>query len=60
MPRMITIAEASAETGVSYSCIRKWILEGQFTGFVKAGNKYLINKDLFAAFLNGGARGETR
>lgn len=53
MPEMMTMNEASAESGISYGTIRRWILSGQFCGFVRAGNKILINMDRFKDFLNG-------
>jgi len=53
MPEMLTITATSERTGISYNAIRSWILSGQFKGFVKAGNKYLINMERFKDFLNG-------
>lgn len=55
MPIMMTISQAAAETGLSYHCIRQLILSGQFSGYIKSGTKYYINRDLFVSFLNGGA-----
>ena len=57
MPRMMTLREAATETGLTYSCLRRWILSGQFTYFVKAGSKYLVNMDRLADFLNSPASG---
>ena len=54
MPTMVTIAQAAAETGLSYHCIRHLILSGQFTGYIKSGTKYYLNRERFVAFLNGG------
>lgn len=54
MPKMLTIKEAAAETGLSYGVVRRWCISGAFKGFVKAGNKTLINYDRFVEFLNGG------
>ncbi len=52
MPKMMTLRQAAAETGLTYSCLRKWILSGEFNYFVKAGSKYLVNMDRLAEFLN--------
>lgn len=60
MPRMLTLREAATETGLTYSCLRRWILAGQFTYFVKTGSKYLINMDRLADFLNCPACGTNR
>ena len=56
MPRMISIKEASAATGLSYGTIRQWCITGQFRGFVMSGNKYWINEERFKEFLNGDAQ----
>lgn len=53
MTRMLTIRQAADETGLTYSTIRRWILAGEFRGYVRAGKKFLINRDLFAEFLSG-------
>lgn len=45
MPRMGTISAAAELTGLTYSCLRRWILEGKFPYFVRAGSKYLVNLD---------------
>lgn len=60
MPKMMTLREAAEATGLTYSCLRRWILEGQFTYFVKAGSKYLVNMDRLADFLNSPACGVNR
>ena len=57
MPRMLKLRDAAAETGLTYSCLRRWILSGQFTYYVKAGSKYLVNMDRLAEFLNTPACG---
>lgn len=54
IPTMVTIKEASSQTGVSYDFIRKLCLRNKIV-FVKAGSKYLINLEKFVAFLNGEA-----
>ena len=43
MPRMVTIKAAAEATGLTYSCIRQWILSGTFTYYVKTGNKVFLN-----------------
>lgn len=55
MPRMMTLREAAAETGLTYSCLRRWILEGKFSFYVRAGSKYLVNMEKLAEFLNAPA-----
>lgn len=52
MPTMVTIKAAAERTGLSYSCLRRWILEGTFPYYVKAGSKYLVNLERLAEFLN--------
>ena len=52
MPRMVTIKAAAEATGLTYSCIRQWILSGTFTYYVKSGNKYFLNLDKLVEFLN--------
>lgn len=55
MPKMVTIRVAAEQTGLTYSCLRRWILEGKFPYFVRAGSKYLINLEKLAEFLNSPA-----
>lgn len=57
MPKMVTIRVAAEQTGLTYSCLRRWILEGKFTYFVRAGSKYLINLEKLVEFLNSPAGG---
>lgn len=52
MPRMVTIKAAAEATGLTYSCIRQWILSGTFTYYVKTGNKVFLNLDKLVEFLN--------
>ena len=52
MPTMVTIIRASELTGVKYSALRRWIKRGEFTYYVMAGNKYLINLERLSEFLN--------
>ena len=52
MPKMITLQQAADLTGLKYCTLRLWCKNGTFTFFVKAGNKYLLNKDRLLDFLN--------
>lgn len=52
MPKMMKLRDAAKETGLTYSCLRRWILSGEFTYYVKAGSRYLVNMDRLAEFLN--------
>lgn len=52
IPTMATMHDAAAITGLTYSCLRRWILSGKFTYYVKAGNKFLVNMDRLAEFLD--------
>lgn len=52
MPKMMTLREAAKETGLTYSCLRRWILSGEFTYYVKVGSRYLVNMDRLTEFLN--------
>ncbi len=53
VPTMITITQAAAETGLSYDHLRKLCLRGEIV-HVKAGRKFLINKEKLISFLNVG------
>ena len=55
MPKMMKLKEAAAATGLTYHCLRRWILSGEFTGFVRAGSRYYINMGLLEEFLNSPA-----
>lgn len=52
MPTMVTMNKAAELTGVTYSALRRWIKSGEFTYYVRAGTKYLINLDRLVEFLN--------
>lgn len=52
MPRMLKLKDAAAETGLTYSCLRRWILTGEFKDYVKAGNRFYVNMDKLVVFLN--------
>lgn len=50
-PRMmLTIKEASELTGLSYNAIRQMCIKGEIP-FIKAGSKYLINKEKLLEYL---------
>ena len=53
IPTMLTLKEASQQTGLSYDYLRKLCLSGQIV-FVRAGNKFLVNLEKLIVFLNGG------
>lgn len=53
IPTMVTLAEASKQTGLSYGYLRKLCLTGQIT-HIRAGKKYLINLEKLVDYLNGG------
>lgn len=53
IPTMITIKEASSQTGLSYEYIRKLCLQGKIV-HIHAGRKVLINMEKLVAFLNEG------
>ena len=52
MPTMVTMNKAAELTGVTYSALRRWIKNGEFTYYVMAGTKYLINMEKLVDFLN--------
>lgn len=56
IPTMLSIKEASIQTGVSYDAIRKLCLQRKIV-FIKAGAKYLINMEKFIDYLNRGEDG---
>lgn len=53
MLKMLTIKEASDFSGLSQGTVRRFITKGNYSGYVMAGTKYLINQDMFEAFLKG-------
>lgn len=56
IPTMATMHNAATAAGITYSCLRRWILSGEFTYYVKAGSRYLVNMDRLAEFLNSPAK----
>ena len=55
IPKMVSLAEASKESGLSYDFIRKLCLQNKIV-YVRAGVKYLINWDKLVEFLNQGEK----
>lgn len=55
IPKMRTIKEIVAETGLAYCHVRSLCLENKVV-HIKAGNKYLINLDKFIEYLNTGCQ----
>ena len=55
MPTMLTLREAAETTGLTYNCLRRWILSGEFSYYVKAGTRYYINMERLSEFLNQSA-----
>lgn len=50
MPTMVTMNKAAELTGVKYSALRRWIKSGEFTYYVMAGTRYLINLERLIDF----------
>ncbi len=59
IPKMVSLAEASKESGLSYDFIRKLCLQNKIV-YVRAGVKYLINWDKLVEYLNQGEQSERR
>ena len=57
IPRMVTIAVAAQETGMTYSSILRLCLQNKIV-FVKSGKKFLINFGKLVDYLNQGEGGE--
>lgn len=53
IPTMVTIKEASQQSGLSYDFVRRLCLQGKIA-YIRAGTKYLINLERFIEFLNTG------
>lgn len=53
-PSMLTVAEASAQSGLSPYTLRKLCRSGQIR-FVACGCRWLVNGDSLARFLEGGS-----
>ena len=55
MPKMITLKEAAAKSGLSYNCLRNLCLSGELV-HIRAGNKILVNEEKLIDYLNGEKR----
>ena len=55
MPKMMKLKEAAAATGLTYHCLRRWILSGEFGFYVKAGSRYYVNMERLEEFLDSPA-----
>jgi len=55
--KMMTIDETAAEFGLARHFVRQAVL-GSKVVHVKAGKKYLINREKFAEWLNNGEQNE--
>ncbi len=51
VPRMLTIREASRETGLSYNLIRSLCQSGRIVS-IRAGNRILVNREKLIDYLN--------
>lgn len=60
MPRMEKMKQAAEEFNITYSCLRRWILSGEFVYYAKVGNRFLINMERLAEFLDRPASGTDR
>ena len=38
--------------GLTYNCLRRWILSGEFGFYVKAGSRYYVNMERLAEYLD--------
>lgn len=56
LPRMRTLREAAAESGINYNRLRLICLQDKVV-YIKAGKKFLINMDSLASYLNTGDQG---
>ena len=52
MPKMLSLKQASTETGLSYYCLRNLCLNGEIA-HIRSGNKYMINADRLEEYLDG-------
>lgn len=58
VPRMISIKEAEAATGLSYNYLRGLCLSRRVARLRIANGKWMINADSLAEYLNGGGADE--
>ena len=57
IPTMVTLNEASAQSGLSYDYLRKLCLQKKIV-YVRAGCKYLVNLEKLVEYLNQGEKGD--
>jgi len=57
IPKMLTLKEASAESGLSYCHLRNLCLRGT-VHCVRSGVKWLVNAESLAVYLGGSSEGE--
>ena len=57
MARMISLKQASTETGLSYDCLRKMCLANKLV-YIRIGKKIMLNADRLEEYLNGGSGGD--
>ena len=57
MARMISLKQASMETGLSYDFLRKMCLANKLV-YIRAGKKIMLNADRLEEYLNGGSGGD--
>lgn len=55
MPTMLTLNQAAEATGLTYNCLRRWILSGEFSYYVKAGSRFYVNMERLEEFLDSPA-----
>ena len=53
VPTMLTISETAEQSGLAKHYVRQLCLQNKIR-HVRAGNKYLINFEMFVEFLNTG------
>ncbi len=58
IPTMVTLNEASAQSGLSYDYLRKLCLQKKIV-YVRAGCKYLVNLEKLVEYLNQGEKRDT-
>lgn len=55
MPKMLPLKEAAAAAGLTYCCLRRWILSGEFQYYVRSGVRYFVNMERLTEFLDSPA-----
>lgn len=55
IPTMVSLNEASGQTGLSYDYLRKLCLQKKIV-YVRAGCKYLVNLEKLVEYLNQGEK----